>query len=259
MGALCTYQEGGHCGDGIHDLYAANLGGERLSPKSAINVVTTPSHWITDRNVRMDAATQEPPEVDLTGLLRRPFSFLPLVTYRDQCQLSPTALSGWLQDQASIPARAGYEARWGVNYVSGGGLPLNGFDSVQQRHIMAHRMDNIPTMTVLARRSSHHDTVLDTTCLLCGAQPETAPHLWACSAQSHEWEPARRQLAAWLDHNMGTRAAPVRHRLWEPAVLEQWAAALQTPSMQRAHMECSGHHALGTEYIRHVIEESIRV
>ena len=48
---------------------------------------------------------------------------------------------------------------------------------------MAHRMDNIPTMTVLARRSSHRNTVLDTTCLLCGAPPETAPHLWACSAQ----------------------------------------------------------------------------
>ena len=118
-------------------------------------------------------------------------------------------------------------------------------------------MDNIPTMTVLAHRSSHRDTVLDTTCLLCGAQPEMAPHLWACSAQSHEWEPARRLLAEWLDHKVGTPAAPVRHQLWEPAVLEQWAAALRTPSMQRAHME--GPHALGTEFIRHVIEESIRV
>ena len=125
VGALRTSQEGGHCGDGIHHLYAVVLGGKRLSPKSAINVVTTPSHWITDLNVRVDAATKEPPEVDLTWLLRRPFSFLPPVTYRDQCQLSPTALSNWLQDRASIPARAGYEPRWGVNYKSGGGLPLN--------------------------------------------------------------------------------------------------------------------------------------
>ena len=100
-----------------------------------------------------------------------PFSFLPPVTYRDQCQLSPTALGDWLQDRASIPAPAGYEARWGVNYVSGGGLPLNWYDSDQQRHITAHRMDNIPTMTVLAHGSSHRDTVLGTTCLLCGAQP----------------------------------------------------------------------------------------
>ena len=29
--------------------------------------------------------------------------------------------------------------------------------------------------------------------------------------------------------------------------------------MQQAHMECSGPHTLGTEFIRHVIEESIRV
>ena len=44
VGTLRTYQEGGHCGDGIHHLYAAVLGGERLSPESTINVVTTPWH-----------------------------------------------------------------------------------------------------------------------------------------------------------------------------------------------------------------------
>ena len=125
VGALRTFQEGGHCGDGIHHLYAAVLRGRHLSPASAINVVTMLSHWIADLNVRVDAATQEPPEVDLTWLLHRPFSFLPPVTYRDQCQLSPTALSDWLQVQASIPARVGYEARWAVNYTPGSGLPLD--------------------------------------------------------------------------------------------------------------------------------------
>ena len=79
VGALRTYQKGGHCGDGIHHLYATVLGGRHLAPTSAINVVTTPSHWITDFNVRVDAATQDPPEPDLTWLLRRPFSFLPPV------------------------------------------------------------------------------------------------------------------------------------------------------------------------------------
>ena len=222
-------------------------------------MVTTPSHWITDLNVRVDAATREPPEVDLMWLLRRPYSFLPPVPYRDQCQLSPTALSGWLQDRAAIPARAGYEARWGVTYMPAGGLPLDWFDKDPKRHITAHCMDNIPTMTVLGHRSSHRNTVLDTTCLLCGAQPETAPHLWACSAQSHEWGPARRRLAAWLDRKMGERAAPVRHQLCELAVLEQCAAALRTPSMQRAHLERTGPHTLGTKFIRHVVEESIRV
>ena len=49
----------------------------------------------------------------------------------------------------------------------------------------------------------------------------------------------------------------VRHQLWEYAVMEQWAAALRTPSMQRAHMECFGPHTLGTEFIRNVIQESI--
>ena len=138
VGALRTYKEGGHCGDGIHHLYATVLGGQRLPPKSAINVVTTPSHWITDLNVRVNAATQEPPEVDLTWLVRRPCSFIPPVPYRNQCQLSPTALSDWLQDRASIPARAAYEARWGVNCMPRGGLYLDWLDHDQQPHITAH-------------------------------------------------------------------------------------------------------------------------
>ena len=57
VGALRTYQEGGLCGDGIHHLYATVVGGQCLSPTSAISVVTTPSHWKTDLNVRVDAAT----------------------------------------------------------------------------------------------------------------------------------------------------------------------------------------------------------
>ena len=181
------------------------------------------------------------------------------MTYRDQCQLSPTALSDWLQDGASIPARAGYEARWGANYTSGSGLPLDWFDRDQQRHITAHPMENIPTMIVPAHRSSHRNTVLDITCLLCGAPPETAPHLGACSAHSHEWGPSRQRLAEWLNQKVGKRAELVRLQLWETIVLEQWAAALITPSMQGAHMECLGPHTLGTKFIRQVIEESIKV
>ena len=43
VGALRTYEEGGHCGDGINHLYAMVLRGRRLSPASAINVVIAPS------------------------------------------------------------------------------------------------------------------------------------------------------------------------------------------------------------------------
>ena len=99
--------------------------GRRLSPASAMNVASTPSNWITDPNVRVLAARQEPPQVDLTWLVCRPFSFHPLLTYRDKYSLSRTVLSDCLQDQASVPAWVGYEARWGVNYMSVSGLPLN--------------------------------------------------------------------------------------------------------------------------------------
>ena len=44
VGALHTYQVGGHCGDGIHHLYAMVLGGNRLAPTSAMYVITMPPH-----------------------------------------------------------------------------------------------------------------------------------------------------------------------------------------------------------------------
>ena len=37
MGTLRTYQEGGHCGDGIHHLYATVPGGSCVVPTLAIN------------------------------------------------------------------------------------------------------------------------------------------------------------------------------------------------------------------------------
>ena len=33
-------------------------------PTSAINVISTPSQWITNLNVQLDTATHDPPEVD---------------------------------------------------------------------------------------------------------------------------------------------------------------------------------------------------
>ena len=139
------------------------------------------------------------------GLDQAPTPPPPPAAYRDPCQLSPRALHDWLQEQASILAQVGYDACWGANYTPGGGLPLDWFERDQQLHILAHCMDNILTIIVLAHRSSHRDTALDTSCFLCGTNQETAPHLWVCSARSHEWRMARERLAALLDRYMGHR------------------------------------------------------
>ena len=66
VGTLCTYHAGGHCSDGIHHLYAQTISAERLAPRAAINIMVTPSHWITAINVRVYAATREEPQADLT-------------------------------------------------------------------------------------------------------------------------------------------------------------------------------------------------
>ena len=75
--------------------------------------------------------------------------------------------------------------------------------SDQQRHLVAHRMRNLPTMTVLAEHSQHRNVQLCRRCLLCGGCPETVQHLWECPVQSHEWQPARQRLHTRLSTYVG--------------------------------------------------------
>ena len=112
-------------------------------------------------------------------MLCRPYAFLPRVKFRDNCQLAPTDLQEWLQEEAAIPAWVHHEHRLGPDYRPSRGLPLDWFTSDQQRHLVAHRMRNLPVMTVLAERSEHQNIWLCTQ-LLCNSGPETARHLWEC-------------------------------------------------------------------------------
>ena len=49
-------------------------------------------------------------------MLCRAYACLPLVKYRDHCQLAPTDLQEWLPEQAAIPTRVHYKHRRGTNY-----------------------------------------------------------------------------------------------------------------------------------------------
>ena len=114
VSAVCTYHEGRHCGDGIHHLYAHTHGTKRLAPRAAINAVVTPSHWIAAINVRVDRVTTKELQADLGRMLRRPHTFLPLVKFRDQCQLAPGDLQVWLPEQAATPRSGALRALTGT-------------------------------------------------------------------------------------------------------------------------------------------------
>ena len=126
ISTLRTYEEGAQRGDGIHHLYARTLGAERPAPTAAVNIVVTPSHWITTINVRLDAATREEPHANLTWMLHRLCACLPQVKSQDHYQLAPIDLQEWLQEQAAIPAWVHYEHRWGPNYRPSLGLSWTG-------------------------------------------------------------------------------------------------------------------------------------
>ena len=127
LGAPPTYEEGKHFGDGVHHLYARTPRAECLAPKAATNIVVMPSHRTTAINERVDAATKEEPRADLTWIPHRPYACLPPVKCWDYCQLAPTNLQDWLQEQATIPAWVHYEHQWEPNYSPGLGLPLDWF------------------------------------------------------------------------------------------------------------------------------------
>ena len=123
-----------------------DMGGHTTPDRTALHRTAphcTPSHRITAINVRVDAATKEELEMDLTWMLHRPYAFLPPEKYCDHCQL----------EQLAVPARVQYEHRWGPNYRRGLGPPLDWFTSAQQRHLAAHWMQNLPNMPVLAKRT----------------------------------------------------------------------------------------------------------
>ena len=59
--------------------------GPTATPKVAINIVVTLSPWISDINMRVDTATREEPQVDLTSMLCCPYFLVPSDKFRDHC------------------------------------------------------------------------------------------------------------------------------------------------------------------------------
>ena len=58
--------------------------------------------------------------------------------------------------------------------------------------------------------------------------------------------------------HVGPWAVLVWRQRWDSAVPEQWAVAIATPSLHRAHMGTARLHK-GTEFIRQVLNESLKV
>ena len=79
-------------GDGMREFYAQRLDSKQVTPLSAINIIVTPSHWITSVNVAVDRATGEIPTVDLTRALRRHYAYAPAEKHKDHYQMVPKVL-----------------------------------------------------------------------------------------------------------------------------------------------------------------------
>ena len=99
VGALRTYQEGGHCGDGIHHLYATVLGGRRLSLALAINMVNA---------ITLDNGPECP-----CGCGSPTFSLLPIGPYSRPAPV-------WRPDPATIRSAPLGRAGTGPNRSPGG-------------------------------------------------------------------------------------------------------------------------------------------
>ena len=135
MGALRKYQEGVKSGDGMREFYAQRLESEMLQPTLAINIVVTPSHWITSVNIRLDRATVDQPTIDLSRALRKAFAFARSGKYLDHYQMLPRVLLGWLRSRASQESEAFNQGKYGEAWKTGNGLRMDWFVAHHQRHI----------------------------------------------------------------------------------------------------------------------------
>ena len=123
--ALRKYQEGVMSGDGMREFYAQRLGSKQVTPLSAINIIVTPSHWITSVNVAVDRATGEVPTVDLTRALRRHYAYAPAEKHKDHYQIVPKVLLSWLRDRAAEGSNAHNEDRFQQAWKPGSGIRLD--------------------------------------------------------------------------------------------------------------------------------------
>ena len=172
--------------------------------------------------------------------------------YWDHRQLAPTDLQEGLQ--AAVPARVHYEHQWVPNYQPGLGLPLDWFTSNQQLHIGSHHMRSLPTMTVLAERAHCNVQLHESACcaVVARRRPNMCGRAWCRPTNGA-------RLHTWLTTYVGPRASQIQGQLWDPAVLEQWAAAIAAPSLRMAHIGQAGLHDIKTEFIQKVVKESQRV
>ena len=123
--ALRKYQEGVMSGDGMREFYAQRLGCRLVAPLSAINIIVTPSHWITSVNVAVDRATGEVPTVDLTRALRRHYACAPAEKHKDHYQMVPKVLLSWLWDKAAEDSNTHNENRFQQAWKPGRGIRMD--------------------------------------------------------------------------------------------------------------------------------------
>ena len=168
MEALRKYQEGVMSGDGMRELYTQRLDSKVVIPLSAINIIVTPSHWITGVNVRVDRAIGEVPTVDLTRALRRHYAYAPSEKYMDHYQLVPRVLLNWLRDRSAADSNSYNEDRYSHAWEPGRGICLHWLTARQQWHAQRHRMHTMPTREVMAKRAAHYKQIVPTRSALQG-------------------------------------------------------------------------------------------
>ena len=125
-GAQQSYLQGDRWGEGMKLLYTQIAGEVTSQSKAAINIIATPSHWITRANIAADKAASSPAETSLRWILRKHFTVVQQHKFRDQYQLMPGNLVRWMQQQGPASTLSDlHREQFGEEYKEIPGLPLD--------------------------------------------------------------------------------------------------------------------------------------
>ena len=143
----------------------------------------------------------------------------------------------------------------------GRGVPVEWFNSHQQRHILLHRVGTVPTMAELARRTAYREVLVPGLCWFC-RQPDPVRHAWDCLPSRHIVWHLLKGLCASIGKTWYMDRQVERHiekEMWGASYLVVWCMATTTEGFRQDNLSVATQDSIGVQFLKQVLDASMRL